>query len=747
MTERYTRDFAAVVAAEREMVEAQRRRRGVRSGERVGLALSGGGIRSAAFGMGVLQALDAGDAFRRIDYLSTVSGGGYIGTALTWFLRDGRLRFPFGRRTVGARSPGRGEREAIRDFIRLHGDYLDPRTGFDKASFDPHSVAPDPRALGRRGVSVLSLGAVVLKHMLLSGFVYGALFVTLFFFLNVLDAAVFPLKALLSVWVRKREITLLLAATNVALLFALFLFLVFVVAAGVYSTSTFFGHLRHTGPRGSRHAPARAYAMRLRFERALGNLWLAILIALAFGSVPLVSLLLAQWLGDGWTRGTLAGAVTGVGAVLGRLVLRRSPRRRTGTTPAKAAGRAGIAVGGFLLVYGFLLFSYTIAVGIADSRAVWSIWAVLGGGLFFGFFADLNALGSHRVYRDRLMEAFMPGHWAVFGNTWRPAVDATGATLHEMSGAASPGPYHILNATLLTLGSRDVANRGRGGDSFVLSPLFCGSDATGWRATRDWLDGSMTLATAMAISAAAANPYAAVSGRGATRGRFVSMLMTLLNLRLGYWTHNPDPDRSRRTSRIPPNFLHPGLFGDVFGMGLDERRPFIQLTDGGDFENLGLYELVRRETDVIIVSDATEDAARSFDSLANAVERVRVDFGVTITFPNTERGLSSLARRGYAIGRIAYPGARGEVGKEAMLVYLKATMVPDLPVDLLGYKAAHASFPDQPTSDQFFDESDFEAYRELGYQLASILVREEPALAALDTPALVESADRLEQTR
>src|SRR6202521_2003162 len=49
----------------------------------VGLALSGGGIRSSAICLGVLQALNHYDLIKRIDYLSTVSGGGYIGCALT----------------------------------------------------------------------------------------------------------------------------------------------------------------------------------------------------------------------------------------------------------------------------------------------------------------------------------------------------------------------------------------------------------------------------------------------------------------------------------------------------------------------------------------------------------------------------------------------------------------------------------------------------------------------------------------
>jgi len=53
-----------------------------------GLALSGGGIRSATFNLGLLQALDEKEVLDSVDYLSTVSGGGYVGGFWSaWLLR------------------------------------------------------------------------------------------------------------------------------------------------------------------------------------------------------------------------------------------------------------------------------------------------------------------------------------------------------------------------------------------------------------------------------------------------------------------------------------------------------------------------------------------------------------------------------------------------------------------------------------------------------------------------------------
>src|SRR5208337_1296019 len=60
-----------------------------------GLALSGGGIRSASFALGALQGLDATRGIEGIDYLSTVSGGGYVGCALTTALQKTGGEFPF----------------------------------------------------------------------------------------------------------------------------------------------------------------------------------------------------------------------------------------------------------------------------------------------------------------------------------------------------------------------------------------------------------------------------------------------------------------------------------------------------------------------------------------------------------------------------------------------------------------------------------------------------------------------------
>ena len=164
-----------------------------------------------------------------------------------------------------------------------------------------------------------------------------------------------------------------------------------------------------------------------------------------------------------------------------------------------------------------------------------------------------------------------------------------------------------------------------------------------------------------------------------------------------------------------------------------EHARFVELTDGGHFENLGIYELVRRRVKLIIVADAGCDPTFGFADLGNAIERCRVDFGVSIRFEDEAYDLRHLAplpsdnpllkvfplaRRGVALARIRYPGANDAAAPEmGYLVYINTTLTERLPADIYAYKQADPSFPDQTTNDQFFDEAQFEAYRELGYSL------------------------------
>lgn len=172
----------------------------------------------------------------------------------------------------------------------------------------------------------------------------------------------------------------------------------------------------------------------------------------------------------------------------------------------------------------------------------------------------------------------------------------------------------------------------------------------------------------------------------------------------------------------------------MFEWGYSGRGPFVQLSDGGHFENLGLYELIRRRLKVIIVVDASADPEFTFASLHTALARASEDFGVWIDFENgdrlrdmipkeqesIQRGVY-LAERGYATGTIHYP----DESERGLLIYIKSTLIEDAPLELLCYARANPQFPDEPTADQFFSEAQFEAYRTLGFIIAKRLIGDE----------------------
>jgi hypothetical protein len=224
----------------------------------------------------------------------------------------------------------------------------------------------------------------------------------------------------------------------------------------------------------------------------------------------------------------------------------------------------------------------------------------------------------------------------------------------------------------------------------------------------------MDLATAFAISGASVSP-----NTYATRSRPLSFIMTLLNIRLGYWIRNPlftVKDKRFKVLYLVPRWYW-YMFAEMFGKGLSETKKQIHLSDGGHFENLALYELIRRRCKYIIVSDAGADKNYKFSDLAKVIEMVRLDFGAKIEI--TTRDLrpkkgEKFSSKAFTFGKIYYGDNDKDFG---YLIYIKTTLIKGLIEDIYSYQRSHNDFPDQSTMDQFYDELQFEAYRELGFQL------------------------------
>jgi hypothetical protein len=336
--------------------------------------------------------------------------------------------------------------------------------------------------------------------------------------------------------------------------------------------------------------------------------------------------------------------------------------------------------------------------------------------LYVGVFVNINKTGLHRFYRDRLSRAYLFDPSDPEGE----AGTADNLKLSAIDPKHAGNPYHLVNAAL-NIPSTEIPDlQGRACDFFAMSPRRCGSSANGYYPTtyyEERWDPDTSLATAFAISGAAAAPQ-----MGVNTSKSLSLIMTLLNIRLDYWVPNPKVlgERPRVARRVPgPTYLLREISGQM-----NVKTPFINLSDGGHIENLGLYELLRRRCKYIVACDAEQDPEMILSSLGKLTAYARMDEGVWIDWGGTldrlERDPATGFSKGHwAVGRIHYGH------KEGRIVYIKSSMCGREWPDQMAYKAKHPEFPQQSTGDQFFDEEQFEAYRALGYLIASQLFEDE----------------------
>ena len=290
------------------------------------------------------------------------------------------------------------------------------------------------------------------------------------------------------------------------------------------------------------------------------------------------------------------------------------------------------------------------------------------------------------------------------------------------------GPYPIINGTLNLDRGSELAKQERRGESFVFTPLYSGFDPPespddeeaiignklqryGYRQTCGYMQHEGPgIGTCMAISGAAANP-----NWGYHTSPPVAFLLTVFDVRLGWWVGNPRRDD---TSAQPgPRFALRPLLSELFAQ-TDARTAYMNISDGGHFENLGLYELVHRRCRYIIIGDGEEDPDLTFESLGGAVRKCRADFGVEIDIdPRRIRRKDGLSTVHCVVGKIHYPKSEHQPEDHGWILYLKSSLTGDEPEDVTQYQAVHTTFPHESTADQFFTESQFESYRRLGQHI------------------------------
>ena len=345
-------------------------------------------------------------------------------------------------------------------------------------------------------------------------------------------------------------------------------------------------------------------------------------------------------------------------------------------------------------------------------------------GIVMGRFIDTNSFSLHATYRNRLIRAYLAASRIKGTRKENPFTGFDPKDDFELHELCSQKPFHVINATLNLVKGKELAWQERQAESFTMSPLHCGSLRVGYRPSAEYGKG-ISLGTAFAISGAAANP-----NMGYHSSPVVRFLMTLFNVRLGWWLGNPGKSGDKTWRQRGPRFSVGPLFSEAMGNTTDSYK-YVNLSDGGHFENLGLYEMVLRRCHYIVVSDAGEDPECSFADLGEAVRKIRVDFGIPIEFepmniyPRSQ--IDAAKKRGCncAIGRIRYsavdPDVDGKKAPDGIIIYIKPACYGDEPRDIYEYFKASETFPHESTADQFFSESQFESYRMLGAYTMEIL--------------------------
>ncbi len=347
-------------------------------------------------------------------------------------------------------------------------------------------------------------------------------------------------------------------------------------------------------------------------------------------------------------------------------------------------------------------------------------------------YVNLNRISFHYFYRDRLIDVFFKTN-RVENNPEQviPVRDQSDILVQDLNPDHTPAPYHLIVSTLNLPGSKSLTYKDSQSEPFIFSRYFCGSDKTSYFPSHLYQGGLTRLARAAAISGAAFS---------STLGQYTffaqALVMTMFDVRLGYWMDNPERYRvqamlarsfNQNLTQLESNttmthesnaFWAKYLWYELSGTA-HSREKLINLSDGGHTDNLGLYPLLQRRCRLIIAGDAGCDADFTFDDLGRVIRRIYSEENVVIdiNLDGLKPGADGVSRQHGAVGKITYPplvpDGEPEIG---WLIYLKPTMTGDEEGSIKSYWWNHQAdqFPHQTTADQFYDENQFEAYRHLG---------------------------------
>ncbi len=719
----------------REMIEKERgdiraRRRDQNRGERLsnltGIALSGGGIRSATFCQGIVTELAKRGILDRTDYLSTVSGGGYFGAFITSALTSIKKRSGSQWNSREATKEIFGEVESSSDTLALR------------------HLRNNSQYLISKGF----WGFLLIKGMMLFGII-----------LNLLTFVCIGVSLAIVAWVSHLGISCILELAESSKEQVRIGGLVPWMAGALGIWCVVLLPITQSYCRGS--APATecgdGISSSSATQRSKGGVRKRRLLSLVEGGAIILGVIgilltliyylpnlvegydncldsLGRWTWEQarWFVGAgacLIAVASAIGAVFS------GGRKRIFKAFYSLFGLIGILAS-------IWVFFTTCSLLYNGEVSVLSVFLAVVGFCLWGYFCvNINYTSPHRFYRNRLCDCFLVQadikerkHWSIFRKMMPNFRNGKGVANFYSTSQLSfqdidpiASPVHLVNCAVNLPYERNPDLRGRKSDFFVFSKRYSGSLASGILATSMFTqkDPHLDLGTAVAISGAAAS-----SQMGHKTPKRLQSFLTVLNIRLGYWIPNP----GNLVKRIHPlswvsklkylRFFKPGpwhLIKEMTNWFTDTRGTYLNVSDGGHIENLGIYELLRRRCRFIIAVEGGRDSDSTFAEIRRLQRYAEVDLGyeIEIDLSDISPGETGYSKHHFTLGTIKY--SETETG---FLLLFRLTMTGDEKDHVADYKRRYANFPHQSTADQVFDETQYEAYRSLGETAATGLLEQ-----------------------
>jgi len=753
------------------------------------LALSGGGIRSATFCLGLLRGLARNEMLHRFDYLSTVSGGGYVGAALGRLYQPGQ-----GARTVEA---GLGsDNSLLLWWLRSNGRYLTPAGARDLVQ----ALASILRGVLSTQFEVAVLMLFTLAWLLAPrhlaathGLWQGSASVLLWLLVLPLFGG---LHQIFAYWYCREKSSLGLALSDwlAALGCAgagLWLFqsqpalnLRNVAALLLLSPLTALLASLWTDK-----DKANVSARRLAHTKGLGTaLWVLFGIAAAAGLDTLAWLATSGGLHRSDLTISLPPALLTTvlaAAHVGLPYLRRhfAGKPGQGYNVLGLINALGLAtLLGLALIWAAVLHLLLQSTHAPSAPLVWLLVTLSSGLYLFLTRSNMelpNLTSLHNFYRARIERAYVSvGNYPPAVKTAprfkqsplavasRDATEKVAPLVEAVAGDDVPlkdyqphehgGPIHLISSCINQSVDDRTGNYNADRKGIALTVSALGSEV-GTRYPKPGSVPSGPLSRWIAISGAAAS-----SGMGSRTASGTAALLFLSGLRLGYWTPTLEPTNESDSTplTVPPwkrvlvaAWPKPAaLCAELLARFPGLRSPAWYLSDGGHFENTGVYALLKRQVPLIVVADCGADPRYEYEDLENLVRKARIDYSASIDFIDPATLPSSTTAQHALHMRIgtretinSTPGPEclllarihyAYTSQPGLLIVVKPRRLGQMPLDLTSYAARESAFPQQTTGDQFFDEAQWEAYHQLGLAMGQLLT---PAavltLAASAAPA------------